>query len=165
MEAGDLGEAGAVGYRAGRMLASATVTPKAGSVVPPTVGMIGVVGPRPLGLQQYGDRVGPSSPWHPLANESTQIVTGLTPEDLPDRWMGLAGFDAVVWADGDPAKVRGDRARALRDYVTRGGHLVIILPAVGQTWTNASSNELIDIMPSVSVASRSGLPSSPSGRC
>ncbi len=154
VEAGDLGEAGAVGYRAGRMLASATVTPKAGSVVPPTVGMIGVVGPRPLGLQQYGDRVGPSSPWHPLANESTQIVTGLTPEDLPDRWMGLAGFDAVVWADGDPAKVRGDRARALRDYVTRGGHLVIILPAVGQTWTNASSNELIDIMPSVSVASR-----------
>ena len=158
VEAGDLGEPGAVGYRAGRLLASATVTPKAGSMVPPTVGMIGVVGPRPLGLQQYGDRAGPSSPWHPLANESTQIVTGLTPEDLPDRWMGLANFEAIVWAEGDPAKVRGDRARALRDYVTRGGHLVIILPAVGQTWTNASSNELIDIMPSVSVASRERVP-------
>ncbi|MEY3232230.1 MAG: hypothetical protein RL689_2319, partial [Planctomycetota bacterium] len=158
VEAGDLGEPGATGYRAGRMLASAKVTPKAGSIVPATVGMIGVVGPRPLGLQQYGDRAGPSSPWHPFANESTQIVTGLTPEDMPDRWMGLAGFEAVVWADGDPAKLRGDRARAVRDYVTRGGHLIIILPPVGQTWTNASSNELIDIMPSVTVASRERVP-------
>ncbi len=158
IEAGDLGEPGATGYRAGRMLASATVTPKAGSIVPPTVGMIGVVGQRPLGLQQYGDRAGPSSPWHPLANESTQIVNGLTPDDMPDRWMGLAPFEAIVWADGDPAKLRGDRARALRDYVTRGGHLVVILPPVGQTWTNASSNELIDIMPSVTVVTRERVP-------
>lgn len=158
IEAGDLGEPGATGYRAGRMLASARVTPKAGSVVPATVGMIGVVGSRPLGLQAYGDRAGPSSPWHPLANESTQIVTGLTPEDMPDRWMGLAGFEALVWVEGDPAKLRGDRARAVRDYVTRGGHLVVVLPPVGQTWTSASSNELIDIMPSVTVASRERVP-------
>jgi hypothetical protein len=150
VETRDRGEPGSAGYRAGTLLATTNLAPKGISLVPSTLGMIAVMGSRSLGLQQYSDRSGADT-WHKWANEATEIVTGLTPEDLPDRWMGLSAFEAIVWADGDPAKLRGDRAKALRDYVMRGGHLLVVLPPVGQTWTNPASNELIDIMPPVVV--------------
>lgn len=154
IETNSVGEPGTPGYRAGAMLASLKLTPKGGAVIEPTVGMIGVIGARGLGLQQYSDRAGVNNPWHKIANEVTEITTGITPEDVPDRWIGLSQFEAIVWADGDPAKLRGDRARAMRDYIMQGGHLIIVLPSVGQTWTNPSSNELHDIMPAVTVTTQ-----------
>ncbi|MCX5690248.1 MAG: hypothetical protein NTV94_10790, partial [Planctomycetota bacterium] len=154
LETNSVGEPGTPGYRAGVLLASLTLTPKGGAVIEPTVGLIGVIGARGLGLQQYADRAGISNPWHKIANEVTEITTGITPEDVPDRWIGLSQFEAIVWADGDPAKLRGDRARAMRDYIMQGGHLIIVLPPVGQTWTNQSSNELHDIMPAVTVTTQ-----------
>ncbi len=155
------GEVGAPGYAAGALLGSVAVTPRAGALVDATSGMIGVVGNRALGLQQYAQRAGANDPFHAINNELQEIVTGITPEDLPDRWMGLAPLSAIVWADGDPTKLRGDTATALKDYVSRGGHLVIILPLSTQSWTNQNSNELFDILPDVNIITKENINFSP----
>lgn len=150
----DADQPGIPGYVPGRLLGALVIDPRnKSSLVQPQVGMIGVIGQRTLGLYQYNSRATPSDTWHKFANEANEIVTGLTPEDLPDRWVGLSQFSAIVWADGDPAKLRGERSRALKDWISRGGHLIIVLPSVGQTWTNPASNELFDLMPNVNITS------------
>lgn len=149
---------GTAAYRAGRLLGYTEVrapTGPSGSFREPTQGLIGVVGPRPLGLQAYQATSGGASirGFNPYAHEIADILTGLTPASLPDRWMGLMACEAIVWAQGDPADLRNKpQARALREYVEHGGHLIIIMPSIGQTWTNAASNDLHDIMPLVVVS-------------
>jgi hypothetical protein len=141
------------GFRAGRLLGSLMLNPT-GSVRASEEGMNLVIGSRALGLNRYYIRNPNTSgdTWHLRGHELTEAVLASTPAELPDRWMGYQSFDTVVWSQGDPAELRGERARALRDWVERGGHLIIIMPPVGQTWTNKASNELHDIMPVVSVS-------------
>ncbi|MBS0197758.1 MAG: hypothetical protein JSR77_13470 [Planctomycetes bacterium] len=153
-ETSGAGEAGAPGFRAGRLLGELPVAPNQGRVLPAQIGLIGVFGKRSLGLEQYARRNGTTDTFHELGTEVIERATDLSPQEMPDRWMGLAPMEAVVWADGDPAKLRGDQSKAVRDWVNRGGHLIIILPNVGQTFTNPTSNELYDIMPAVSVVTR-----------
>ncbi|HLP84706.1 MAG TPA: hypothetical protein VK157_10185, partial [Phycisphaerales bacterium] len=64
--------------------------------------------------------------------------------------MGLDPFSVIVWGSGELTELRADRADAIREWVNRGGHLVIILPAVSQLWTGGKdTNPLHDIMPYV----------------
>jgi hypothetical protein len=152
------GEPGTPGYTTGRLLFRGTLTDdlRAPQAISPTLGLIGLVGTRPLGLQTYSRQNTTTPGIHELGNHASVLVTGLTPDEFPDRWMGLAPYEAIVWVDGEPARLRGDRARALREWVMRGGHLIIVLPLVGQTWLSPTSNELYDIMPAVSVERREG---------
>ena len=56
----------------------------------------------------------------------------LEPEQLPEAAIAYEGVDAIVWLGGDPAELgkgNGDRLNAIRDYVRRGGHLVLATPA------------------------------------
>lgn len=154
------GDPGTPGYSAGRVLYRGSLTGdlKASIPVSPTMGMIGVVGPRQLGLQAYARQNQMPQGIHEFGNQASVVVTGLTPDDFPDRWMGLAPYEAIVWADGEPARLRGERARALREWVMRGGHLIVVLPQVGQTWLSPTSNELYDIMPVVTVERRESEP-------
>lgn len=150
---------GGRGYRPGALLARAVLDPNANSVEGATQGFIGVVGQRVLGLQPYNGLAQNTSGisnqmWHPFMHENTVLINGLTGPDMPDRWMGLEQFDAIVWAQGEPGELRGDKAQAVREWVQRGGHLIVVLPAVGQNWTNDKLNDLIDIMPRVSVGLR-----------
>jgi hypothetical protein len=141
------------GYKPGRRLGYTPISPMGGSVLKATDGIIGMMGSRELGLQMYfGGANSTGEAWHPQGHERSAIAMGINPADLPDRWQGLRQFDAIVWGQGDPAELRGDRATAVREWVKRGGHLIIILPGVGQTWTNGNSNELFDIMPAVAVS-------------
>jgi hypothetical protein len=140
-------------YRAGRMLARIGLEPQPSRIVPEQVGLIGMVGNRALGLRGYSQRM-PNGEWiAPRGHEVTDLVDGLLPVDLPDRWMGLASFDALVWGSGDIADLRSDRprARALVDWVQRGGHLIVVLPPVGQNWTSPDANPVYEIMPAVVV--------------
>ena len=96
-------------------------------------GMIAVVGRARMRLEDY------SNSWNsrtnpPGAHESTRIISGIAPQAMPDRWEGLSAFEAVVWSDALPQQLRVDSAAALREYVRRGGHLVIILPEAGNPW-------------------------------
>ncbi|MBN8645593.1 MAG: hypothetical protein J0L61_10195 [Planctomycetes bacterium] len=111
--------------------------------------LIGVIGRRSLRLEQYELRV--ASGTLPTAQEPSVVVTGLTPENLPDAWVGLAPYEAIVWTEGDPELMEESRRQALREWVHRGGHLVVVLPPVGSSWFNPSS-PLSDLMPSVKVS-------------
>src|SRR5262245_45470236 len=144
-------DAGVAGYRAGRLVGRLQLNPLGSSVLPKTDGLIGMMGSRYLGLRNYALRPNGEA-WHPMNHEVWEIATGINPADLPDRWLGLVPFEALVWGQGEISELRPDRASAVREWVQRGGHLVVVLPPVGQTWTNPTSNELHDIMPVVSVA-------------
>ncbi len=100
----------------------------------PIISVIGVVGRQRMGLDGYAV---PGPRGRPLAShEETRIVSGILPEELPDRWFGYWMFDAIAWGDGtqNPPNIGIDQADALMEYVQRGGHLIISLPTVGNPW-------------------------------
>lgn len=167
-EEGATTPSGQPGFRPGALVGQASITPQQAGVLRPEEGMIALLGEdnRTFGLVKYSDVDGTAfqgrEVWHTRGHEVTRIASGLTPDEMPDRWIGLAPFDAVVWGSGEPSSLDGDRAAAIRDYVSRGGHLIIILPeASAQAWTNTLSNRLHDIMPVVSVARNDGVDLAP----
>lgn len=146
-----------LGQKPGRLLARSLLSLRGTQqVLEPYVGLMGVVGTSAMGLRAYAQRDAAGG-WASLGHEATEVVTGLRTDDLPDRWYGLAAFESIVWASGDPAELRGERATALAEWVRRGGHLVVVLPPVGQTWTSRESNELYDLLPLVRITRREGV--------
>lgn len=160
LEAGTTGantDVSASGFVAGRLLGSGQVLPASPqAIVEPQVGLMAIVGNSTYGLGRYASRTGGQA-WSPMGHEILEIAPRLAPDDLPDRWQGLSQFDLLVWGGGDPGELRGDRAKALREWVERGGHLVVILPPVGETWTNRVSNELYDMLPAVAITRKEGV--------
>jgi hypothetical protein len=90
-------------------------------------------------------------------HERLGVVQGLDAEALPDRWIGLAPYEAVVWNAPPPGSLGSGRAAALREWVERGGHLIVVLPRVGQSWTDETNNPLYDITPRVRVTRKEGV--------
>lgn len=81
-----------------------------------------------------------------FATEHTQhepitFAAGFAPRVMPDRWYGLQMCSAIIWtgAGGPPndPKIRDSHRRALREWVLRGGHLVISMPQVGNRWLDS----------------------------
>jgi hypothetical protein len=148
-------------YEAGELLGRQRLLPTpANSVVPSTLGMLAVIGRDDMGLQSYAVRTpgAGGATTTPFGHESSEVATGLAVAALPDRWMGYMPLWGLVWGPAvEPTEVRGEQARAIREWVERGGHLVVVLPAVGQQWTNPESNELHEIMPVVTVSRREGV--------
>lgn len=133
----------------GRLLGQASIAVK--RAVRAGDSLIGVLGRGPAAnLVDYS--ITASQPPIPLtANELTQVITDLSPGALPDRWMGLAQYESIVWLSGDPGELTDRQAQALREWVQRGGRLYIALPSVGQQWTAARSNPIYDMLPLVSI--------------
>ena len=109
-------------------------------VLRPTTGLIGVCANSALGLGPYVSQA--------TSDEKIRLVRGLSLADLPDRWYGLAGLQAIVWTrqsvgPGDPS-VSDATLQAIRGWVKRGGHLIISMPMVGSAWL---SSPLADILP------------------
>ena len=93
------------GLKPGRLLGTNRLISK--QVVEPTTGLLAVVGPKDFGLRRYSARSqGGSASYPPFGHEVTEILSGLTPEKLPDRWMGYAPFEIVVWGQGNPGELR-----------------------------------------------------------
>lgn len=117
--------------------------------VPDIASMIGVIGQQRMGLQDYtttGDQMDRS----PAAHEPTRVVHGIRPDALPDAWEAWSGFEAVVIADeSTPRMLTSETAGALREYVRRGGHLIINLPEDTNPWQFGVSGQhpLEDILP------------------
>lgn len=108
------------------------------AVYEPSVNLVGVFGSKNAGLE----------PWLRWSthHEQLKLVTGLKLQDLPDRWYGMDSVSALVWTPYDDeggkptdTAMSDSSKRALREWVYRGGHLVIVLPYAGEQWTGADS--------------------------
>ena len=132
-------------------LAAARISPALANAnfVPIDSGMIAVVGGNSMGLDGFDVPSPDGTPRPVAANEPTRIVRGITPAQLPDRWDGLMGFEAIAWSDANPQQLRADQAQALQEYVQHGGHLIINLPQIGDPWSLGITgrNELDEILP------------------
>lgn len=121
----------------------------AATVVPTQHAIAYVIGAQALALDQYSqtlrDRDTPAA-----AHEVLQVIAGLSTESLPDQWTGLAAAETILWSNGEPSSLGEERASAIREWVNRGGHLVIALPGVGASWTSPS-NPLSDLLPTCKV--------------
>ena len=115
-------------------------------------GMIAVVGERRLGLDGYSKfGIQQFRQMRPIGgHEDTNVAFGLRLNDLPDRWEGLLPFEAVAWAGSSvkPADLSLDQATAIREYVRRGGHLIISL-SDGNEWGlgTIGRTQLEDLLP------------------
>ncbi len=150
----------------GRELAANILSParlqggSAASVVPITESMIAIVGgSSTLGLDQYSIAM-PQSP--PVAtNDPVQVVFGLTAQGLPDRWYGLDSLSTIVWAGREtPQNLTTDQARAIREWIFRGGHLVIVMQMAGDPWgigEGTIRTPLQDLLPETAPQVESGI--------
>ena len=73
-------------------------------------GMIAVIGQSRMGLDGYGNPDPTLRPNPPGAHEETRIVSGIAPQDLPDRWEAFKQFEAIAWSDALPQQLRVDSA-------------------------------------------------------
>lgn len=141
------------GAGVGAQIAVGQIAPQ--RVVPMKDGLIGVVGRRGAGLEDYTVRDDSGTPT-PTTNELIDVVTGIEPAGLPDDWFGYAPYEALVWMDGDPTALRTDQAAAMKEWILHGGRLVVVLPGVGQVWNNPV-NPLFEIMPPMRLERREGV--------
>ncbi len=141
------------GYRAGRLLGRVDTPPSVGNqILPPMMGAIGVIGPYPAGLEQYNFTM-QNRPAAPFGHELARVTAGLDVPTLPDQWHGLVPFEVLLWAEAtsrttEPMGLTPERANALRTWVERGGHLVILLPPAGDPWF-AAQHALTGMLPDI----------------
>ncbi|MDQ7013509.1 MAG: hypothetical protein Q9O74_06380 [Planctomycetota bacterium] len=136
-----------IGFLPGRLLGQTTYR-WPGGMSGKATGLLAVVGNTPGGLSGY--QQGGADGVDPLGHEVTKLAT-LTVDALPDRWMGLASIRELIWNGPTPSELRIEQVRAIREWIERGGHLIIILPATGQDWLALGNQELAALLPRVSV--------------
>ncbi|NJL31433.1 MAG: hypothetical protein HC898_07270, partial [Phycisphaerales bacterium] len=85
----------------------------------------------------------------PTQHEALLLIGGLEPSQLPDRWYGLAMLQTLIWTPsaGDPGAMEVSEVsrQALREWVKRGGHLVVILPSEGDAWPRSPLRDILPI--------------------
>lgn len=136
-----------------RELGSTRFSPSTGStpsvVVDSNNDLFGVVGSGRMGLDAY-ENPPSGAAFIPSMNSTTNIARRIRPQDLPDRWEGLAAYSAIIWSDETPQALTGDAAEALREWIRRGGLLVVVLAESADAWGIASGAQhpLTSLMPS-----------------
>jgi hypothetical protein len=123
------------------LLAGTHVTP--GSRLANTTGAIGVFGTAALGLDDYARGY--------TQHEPVAIVRGLSFPGSPDRWYGLDLLQSLVWTrlgggPEDPAVSTATLA-AVREWVRRGGHLVIVMPEIDDPWRLSRMADMLPVGP------------------
>ncbi len=136
-----------------RELGSTRFSPSSGStpsvVVDLNDDLFGVVGSGRMGLDAY-ENPPAGAAFIPSMHALTKIARRIRPQDLPDRWEGLAGYSALIWSDESPQALTGDGAEAVREWIRRGGLLVVVLAESADSWGIASGAQhpLAALMPS-----------------
>lgn len=143
----------------GRELAAAIVSParlSSGTGAVPiglSDGLFGIIGGSPMmGLDQY--QYVPNAP-HVGYHENTLVAGMLNIQNIPDRWFGLASFEAHFWTNQNPQNLSQDQASALREWIYRGGQFVIVLPTASDPWelgSDLAPTPLHDLLPQTAPA-------------
>ncbi|QQE11972.1 hypothetical protein JD969_00415 [Planctomycetota bacterium] len=140
----------------GKQLDREVQVPK--EVVTPLTSVIGVLGRSGgmMGLERYRNQRGQTfiapgqrEPYI-TQHENFEIIASLQFDRLPDRWFGLSLFDTLIWLPqngGSPndARVNDAMLMGLREWVERGGHLVIMMPPAGQQWTSSPLGDMLPV--------------------
>lgn len=129
----------------GRRIAAARINPQTNGVTDPARSMVGIVGQRNLGLNQY-ELFDAQGRILTTVHESADIRANINPILLPDSWLGLAPYETLVWTNAEFRELgtREDpRVKAMIEWVHRGGHLVIAMPPLGGD-VLTPSNPLLD---------------------
>ncbi len=118
------------------------------SLMPSNESFIGVVGNQDCGLRGYTfrDTNGGGTPY--TTNERLHILTGLRTSELPTRWMGYDALECLIINGEGTFSPTFEQADAIREWVYRGGHLVVVLPALAESW---NISLLDDIIPEVQI--------------
>ncbi len=149
-----------VGYEPGVLQAVLPLQTTPNQMVPTANGLIAIVGRRRAGLDQYQANRRSGSSYSPTGHEITELLDGIEPARMPDRWMAYAPFEAVAWTGAasteQPSLLSETQAEALREWVRRGGHLIIIVPPAAQGWVGVPGNPLESILPIVTLDRREG---------
>ncbi len=147
----------AVATQSGELLKQVQLQLSSSSIVESSVNLVGLCGFKGLGLD-------PWTRWS-TQHEQLRLVRGLNIQTLPDRWYGLDGLSSLVWfpvEGGEPTStlMSDQTKRALREWVYRGGHLVLVLPYGGQQWTSADSglSDLIEPLKPSAIVQTQALP-------
>jgi len=152
-EAGETEE----GVRVGRQLGRTEL--QLSTVASERQGMMARLG-RQVGLMQYqgdhpprlsGGRQRPSSAEVPGEHERSRVVQLSEPSEFPDRWLGLMPFSVLVWNGGPMSELGVEQAAALREWIHRGGHLVVMLGTDSAWIPDRLFNPLFDTMPLVNI--------------
>jgi hypothetical protein len=141
-------------YVPGRLLGRQPFQVSGANMLPAYVGLLPVVG-YAAGLEQYSWQEDSNKSYAITGNELTVVRPQLEMSGLPDRWQGYSGITALAFTsaatEDNPLNLRKDQADAIREYVRRGGHFVVVLPNVGQNWVGQPGNLLADILPAAKV--------------
>lgn len=149
LKADDRFAARCVDAQSGALLASAAFGPDPDRLAAPDDTLVAVTSGADLGLSDYGR--------HETAHAAVRLIRGVSFASLPDRWAGLQAVSTLVWTpDGggdpaDPQQVGDATLEAVREWCYRGGHLVVMLPAVNNTWFGSP---LADLLPVNAAAAR-----------
>ena len=130
----------AVDAETDQIITSLKVAPKFS--LPLRAAAIGITGGGLMGLASFRET-------H-TQHEPIDFITGIDPSLLPDRWYGLSLLDALIWAPGN-ARSPADPSVpivAIKEWVRRGGHLVIILSSIDTGW---SDPKVADLLPPVKI--------------
>lgn len=111
-------------------------------------GFLGVKKPLEIALMKEiiaeQQRGGGQTPAQIMQNTELVRPLGVTHKNLPARWVGLQGADAVILQDFPFAELSAAQLDALRGYTAAGGALIVV---GGANWDRLARSPLADMWP------------------
>jgi hypothetical protein len=112
-------------------------------LTPPSRRLIALSGNSRLGLNEFTADIADSRliVHH---QELTTLARGLESGNLPDRWYGYDTLDTLILTpEIEPTKIPVEVFSGLRDWIKRGGHLVIVMPSVNEAWSQSPGKDFL----------------------